>query len=452
MDVDALKKLLDRYIAETITELERRHLSRLLESDAGKEALEQIIDREFAEELYLNSGDDKRFQAIYAYLAEARKDRDLTAKGDRVMEENHNYTAGVPETPRDYITEATGDEVSYTIEPVVGESEHEEVWPSRSGKRRALRRWRLPAAAIIICLSGWLLYFYNSAGTLQQQPVAQTPPAHDALPGKYGALLTLSDGTQIPLDSATPGRIDIAGSAVLLKEGDQLQYRNETPVPAHQHLYHTLTTSKGEVYSLTLSDGSKVWLNSASSIRFPVAFGATREVAVTGEAYFEVVRDVKKRFLVDAGGVVTEVLGTKFNVNAYADETKTAITLLEGSVKISNETHSVHLRPGQQAGIAGEMEERRSSLPSVVSDIDALAAVAWKDGYFHFNDADLPTVMRQLTRWYDVEVVYTAAIPQRRFGGKMERDLLLSQVLKILEKSEVNFKVEGNRLLVLSNP
>src|SRR5690606_26385248 len=132
-------------------------------------------------------------------------------EGDRAMEKDHNYAASTPAIQHHYTTEATTDKGGYTVEPAAAESKHEEVWSIRSGKRRALQRWRLPAAAIIICLSGWLFYFYHSAGRPLQQPVVQTAPAHDALPGKYSALLTLSDGTQIPLDSATSDRIDIAG-------------------------------------------------------------------------------------------------------------------------------------------------------------------------------------------------------------------------------------------------
>ncbi len=429
MNVDEVRTLLDKYIAETITDVERRRLSRMLETPAGRKALEQIIDREFAEGIYLNSRDENRFHAIYAHLNTIRKD--------------------VAEKEYDHAATAAGKKYPRTAEQA-DRGNREDEWTGAPGKIRKLFKWRLPAAAAtVICVAGLLYYFFNTPAAPSQPPVARTEAVHDALPGKYGAVLTLSDGRRIALDSAAPGRIDIAGSAVVLKNGDQLQYHNEPSGSAAEQLYHTLTTAKGEIYSLTLSDGTRVWLNSASSIRFPVSFGAAyREVAVTGEAYFEVAKNEQKRFLVDAGGVVTEVLGTKFNVNAYPDETRTAITLLEGSVKIFNEKHSVHLLPGEQARVGGGMEQRRSAVPGVVNSIDPAAAVAWKDGYFHFNDADLPTVMRQLARWYDVDVVYTSDIPKRRFGGKMEKDLLLSQVLKILEKSEVNFTVDGNKLLV----
>jgi len=408
MDIDVIRNLLDKYIAETLTDAERRQLSQLLGTPDGKAVLEQIMDREFAQEIYLNQEDESRFQQIYANLLAARKGDPVKADGSQRI-------------------------------------------PAVQSNRRRRLSWRLPAAAaILMCLGVSLYYYFVSEPVIQVLPnVASATPENDAAPGRYAAKLTLSDGTEIALDSTASGPIDIADNAVVLKEGDQLQYSNESSNPAYEHLYHTLTTAKGEIYTLTLSDGSKVWLNSASSIRFPVAFGpSAREVTVTGEAYFEVAKDARRKFLVDAGGVVTEVLGTKFNVNAYADEAVTAVTLLEGSVRIFNEEHSVNLRPGEQASVPGEMAERRSAEPKVLNSIDAASVVAWKDGYFHFNEADLFTVMRQLMRWYNVEVVYTSAIPKRRFGGKMEKDLLLSQVLKILEKSGVNFTVEGNKLLV----
>jgi ferric-dicitrate binding protein FerR (iron transport regulator) len=206
--------------------------------------------------------------------------------------------------------------------------------------------------------------------------------------------------------------------------------------------FNTLSTAKGEQYSVTLSDGTKVWLNAASILRFPIQFtGEDRRVEVTGEAYFEVARDASKPFFISSGDMHVQVLGTSFNINAYANEPIVRTTLLEGAVRIN---HRVDLSPHQQSRI-----EKGGDI-KVLKDIDVDEVVAWKNGAFSFNNADITTVMRQLERWYDIEVVYEGDKPADVFYGGISRSSTLMEVLKILQASKVRFRLEGKRLIVLS--
>jgi ferric-dicitrate binding protein FerR (iron transport regulator) len=182
-----------------------------------------------------------------------------------------------------------------------------------------------------------------------------------------------------------------------------------------------------------------------------VAFGATeRQVEITGEAYFEVAKKAQPFKVAVAGKGVVEVLGTHFNINSYQDETYTKVTLLEGSVKVylqPNGAGAIAIQPGQQALYLSDQQKQTAI--QVKNDIDLSAIVAWKNGYFNFDNSDLKSVLRQLSRWYNVDVVYQGNIPKRVFGGEMQRDLNLSEVLKILEKNNVHFKIETDKLIVM---
>jgi ferric-dicitrate binding protein FerR (iron transport regulator) len=192
-----------------------------------------------------------------------------------------------------------------------------------------------------------------------------------------------------------------------------------------------------------LPDGSRVWLNAASTLRFPTAFtGNEREVALTGEAYFEVAKDNSRPFRVMAGNMQVNVLGTQFNINAYPEESAIRTSLLEGSVRITNGNVSGLLKPGQQAVL--DREEGNIK----IKDVDMSGIVAWKNGLFQFEGADIITIMREISRWYDVEVVYAGKVPVRRFEGKISRNVQLSDVLEILELSNVKFTLEGRKIIV----
>jgi len=205
-----------------------------------------------------------------------------------------------------------------------------------------------------------------------------------------------------------------------------------------------LSTPRAAQYQLVLPDGSKVWLNAASSIHYPTAFaGKERKVEITGEAYFEVAQDARLPFIVKTNGMEVKVLGTHFNVNAYEDEAMVRTTLLEGAVLMTKDAATALLQPGEQAQLtkAGDLK--------LVHNADIAEAVAWKNGLFQLNSADVPAIMRQMARWYDVEIVYEEGVPDGHISGKVPRGMNLSQVLEIFEVSGVHFKIEGRKIIVL---
>jgi ferric-dicitrate binding protein FerR (iron transport regulator) len=267
------------------------------------------------------------------------------------------------------------------------------------------------------------------------------------MPGRDKAVLTLADGTTIMLDSAANGQLTRQGNTQVIKRANgQLTYQvtgsNNSPAGLNTPVgYNTMTTPRGGQYQLQLPDGTKVWLNAASSITYPTLFaGGERRIEVRGEAYFEVVKDPKMPFRVSLpdqaskqGAREIEVLGTHFNVNGYPDEPALTITLLEGAVKIDASV----LKPGE-AYSNGKVKK-----------VNTEEAVAWKNGYFQFDQADIRAVLRQIARWYDVEVRYEGKIPERKFGGEIQRDSNLSDVLKGLELSQVHFRLEGRTLTII---
>lgn len=312
-------------------------------------------------------------------------------------------------------------------------------------------RWKKIAAAV--CIAGVVVvsYFIITQKNAKDIPAATAKVVRTdvAAPTASRAMITLANGTTIILDSTNKGTLAMQGNVSIEKtEEGEIKYRGTSTQPA----INTLFNPRGsKPVSLTLSDGSKVWLNSESSLRYPTSFtGAERAVEISGEAYFEVTKNTLAPFRVAIAGKGTvEVLGTHFNINSYADEVNTRITLLEGSVRIGLTTaykNTVVIQPGQQA-----LYPNASPVPAAVSvknDVDLAAVMAWKNGYFNFDNADLKAVMRQLSRWYDIQVQYEGKIPQRSFGGEMQRDLNLSEVLRLLEKNNVHFIIENNYLIV----
>lgn len=304
--------------------------------------------------------------------------------------------------------------------------------------------WR--AAAVFIVLVGMGFYLFNATQqtAAPDKPLAAVTSDKEIKPGAEGALLTLSDGSVLVLDSLGNGLVTMQnGTQVILKNG-QLVYDPNNTDPATIG-YNTMTTPKGRQFQLVLPDGSKVWLNAASSIHYPTLFtGDERLVEITGEAYFEVAHNAAKPFKVKVNNATTiEVLGTHFNVNAYSNEETINTTLLEGAVRVSGTNGKTVLVPGQQARTSGDGSSK------VVNAVNTGKVIAWKNGVFDFEDASLEEVMRQLERWYDIEVVYEKNIPKLEFFGKMGKDLSLDIVLRGLEKSNVHFRVEANRKLVV---
>ncbi|WP_158538716.1 FecR family protein [Chitinophaga skermanii] len=304
---------------------------------------------------------------------------------------------------------------------------------------RQLFRWSAAAAVFAGIAIGSYVYFQPTS-TPTNTTVTQVA---DVLPGSSKAMLILDDGSTIDLDTAHNQVIQQGSSAAQL-QGGSLHYQNN--VNSHTIAYNTLKTPRGGQFQLTLPDGSLVWLNAASSIRFPTSFqNAERVVDVTGEVYFEVAQNVNKPFRVNVNKQArVEVLGTSFNIHAYDDAPNMQTTLLAGSVKVSAGVHTALLRPGQQAQLGtGNMR--------INKNVDIAKVMAWKNGLFDFQDASLQDVMLQLSRWYDVEIEFRGAIPATEFWGKMGRNLTLMQVLKGLEGSGVHFKLENNgkKLIVL---
>ncbi|WP_316840083.1 FecR family protein [Pedobacter gandavensis] len=308
---------------------------------------------------------------------------------------------------------------------------------------------RIAAAAAVLLVTGIALFIFKSNSPLTDPDLSATAnygAKAPILPGGNKAILTLADGQQITLDEAGNGKLAEQSGITITKTKDgQLVYTVSAAANALKTAMNTIATPKGGQYQINLPDGTKVWLNAASSLRYPTAFsGEEREVSLSGEAYFEVARSIpKKSFKVSTSKQTVEVLGTHFNINAYADEPSTKTTLLEGSVKVKSnagEDRSMVLKPGQQAALTD-----RQLLVNYGKEEEA---IAWKNGVFKFEDEDLQSVMRSVARWYDLDVVYEGTLPSRQFSGEIDRNSNLSQVLDILSFFKVHFSVNGKQITV----
>ena len=312
------------------------------------------------------------------------------------------------------------------------------------------KNWfRAAAAAILISLS-MTAYFLFTGSKQNKQSIAANkqvaaPVKNDVAPGSTGAVLTLSDGSVIVLDSATDGSLATQGNTKILKTGGAVQYVAGTVTTEQVSSYNTVGTPRGRKFQLVLEDGTKVWLNAESSIRFPTVFSKSeRQVTITGEVYFEVAKNVERPFTVSVNGMQVQVLGTHFNINAYNDEPAIKTTLLEGSVKVIKNDHSKMLAPGQQASLNYTNNQVR-----LIKNVNTKEIVAWKNDQFSFNNTSLENLMRQLSRWYDVEIVQPATREPLTFTGNISRKSNLSDVLKMLELTgEVRFLIEGKKVTV----
>jgi transmembrane sensor len=302
-----------------------------------------------------------------------------------------------------------------------------------------LLNWRRLAVAASVILFVGFGYFMSTKNTVTKAIVENKKTIIE--PGRNGAILTLANGTEIVLDSLKNGLVANQSNTIVSKKDGELVY---TKGNNSRVAYNTMSTPRGRQYSVVLSDGTRVWLNASSSITFPTSFVLNqRKVSITGEAYFEVAKDKEHPFVVSVKDVEVKVLGTHFNINSYADEANINTTLLEGSVLVCKKDKKIILKPGQQAAVknAGGIEVKMLGNFSEV--------MGWKNGVFYFENASLETVLRQLSRWYDVEIIFEKGVSSRSFNGELPRDLELSQILKILEGNNVHFKVEGKILRVL---
>jgi len=312
-------------------------------------------------------------------------------------------------------------------------------------KRTTYSIWKtVAAAAVVTAVVGtgvWLLLKKDT-----HQPVARVQPAqnrlpNDVTPGGFKAQLVLDDGSTIDLDSAGSGKLAQQGNTQVMNSAGQLVYQRDATMET-KALYNTLKTSRGQMYPVKLSDGSAVWLNSSSSIRFPVAFNEQeRRVEITGEAYFEIAHNDRKPFTVSVNGMEVQVVGTVFNINSYTDEGPMKTTLLKGSVKVKKGDQQVMIKPGEQAEVADKSI-------NVKTGININKEVAWKNGLFYFKNESLKAIMRQISRWYDVDVVFEGKVGDEEISGKMYRSANLSEVLKLLNELDVNYKIEGKRLII----
>jgi transmembrane sensor len=323
---------------------------------------------------------------------------------------------------------------------------------SSSPARKIISTWLSIAAGILLFAGCFICYYAYIHHRQAKQPISAHQKNHlkdDVSPGGNKAILTLASGKKIDLNDVKNGVLANQGHTVLKKDRDgKLIY--ETPggkaKDSSATVYNTITVPKGGQFAIVLSDGSKVWLNSASSITFPAAFSKNeRKVTVTGEVYFEVAKNKQLPFRVTAGKQTIEVLGTHFNINAYTDESTIKTTLIEGSVKVSADGQTAILKPQQQSTV---VINKAGNISINTVDIDDV--LAWKNGNFQFEKAEIPLIMREAARWYDVDIKYEGALLRRHFTGSISRNVNLSELLKMLKYTGINFKIEGKTIIVSS--
>lgn len=310
-------------------------------------------------------------------------------------------------------------------------------------KMRTLTFWKnagavAAAVAGILILSWW---FVDRADNVPMQASIE----ESILPGKQSATLMLSDGQQIQLQGASNGPIaDEMGIRISKSSDGQLIYeigQNSEAVTGH----HVLSTTKGETYRIKLPDGTQVWLNAASALKYPASFAlqGTREVELTGEAYFEVAKDAKRPFVVRSAGQHIQVLGTHFNVNSYTDEPSVRTTLVEGLVEVTSASQKLQLHPGQQSSLTSNGRLK-------LQTVDTAPIIAWTNHEFMFDGDDIESVMRKIARWYNIEVIFEGKKTTEKFGGGISRFDDVKQVLSLLEKTGgVHFRIDGKTLYVL---
>ncbi len=340
----------------------------------------------------------------------------------------------------------------HTRDEAAGLDQLREAYEAKQAVLRRKRLGWLPyAAAIVLVLAVGILVWEQKQVGEEQGPESV---ATDVMPGGNRATLTLADGRTIDLSSDQNGIVVGDGIAYLdgskvLEQGEGINEQGQDS-PSGTENGNTqnaiLTTPKGGTYQVTLSDGTKVWLNAGSTLTYPSRFtGNERVVELKGEAYFEVSSQQtakKTPFKVITNGQAVEVLGTQFNISAYPDDPETRTTLVEGTVQIVNRQSKIvnRLQPGQQSIVRG--------VDINVQNVDVSPYVAWKDGTFYFDNTPLPDIMRQMARWYDVEVVYEGEAPQELFSGEMSRNVTLQTVLLLLHVSEIKYRIEGNKLII----
>lgn len=351
--------------------------------------------------------------------------------------------------PEDAITDDIRNRLELRLQAIL---EKQEQFPAVH-RVHFMRRWGWAAASIIVVLAIGAYFWLNNGSVKEQPKEIIVNNKTDVAPGRNGAILTLADGSKVLLDSMSNGNITMeTGTNIQLKDGE-LSYgkgSNTTDIR-----FNTMTTPNGRQFTVVLPDGTKVWMNAASSLRYPTIFtGAERKVEITGEAYFEVAKNAAMPFRAVVNKTTeVEVLGTAFNISSYENDMEIKTTLVEGAVKViadnnaESNINSKVLKPGQQARISNASRNRGTLTVSDNTDIGKV--LAWKNGTFNFNGVKVEEAMKQLERWYDIKVIYTNGIPDVTFFGEINRESSLSGVLKGLEGAGVHFSIEeGKKLLV----
>lgn len=394
----SFNELLEKHLTESLSAEEKQAFLNMLEDENNLRSLEDAIDR-YASAKSLLGAEDQRLKML---------------SFERLQNNVRNTT----------------DVNVATATPVI----------PMHGNRFVKKTWWRYAAAVIIAV-GVGAYLWTTTQNKQEPATAQA--INDILPGREGAILTLADGERIVVDGLGDGVVAIQSGTKISLQNGQLEY-NVTSADAVS--FNTMTTPRGRQFNIQLPDGSKAWLNAASSITYPTAFiGAERSVQITGEVYFEIAKDAKKPFKVKLNDKTeVEVLGTSFNVKAYSNEPTINTTLLEGAVRVKSHNNLQLLTPGQQTRI------KPDGNISLIKKADIEKIMAWKNGLFNFENAQLAEVMKQLERWYDIKVIYPNGVPDTEFVGKMSRNISLNDVLAVLEKMGVKFKLEeGHRLIIM---
>ncbi|TYR34124.1 DUF4974 domain-containing protein [Sphingobacterium phlebotomi] len=325
----------------------------------------------------------------------------------------------------------------------------DEIWNRIVDERPQLRKrqlaWRIwtGAAAAVLLIGLFVTYQHQKLDepNISKEEIATVLP--EVLPGGNKAILTMGNGKQIVLTDEADGVIEQGEGFIIRKQEDGLVSFEITEHKDNAtQVNNTIETPKGGIYQVVLPDGSKAWLNSASSISFPSNFSASeRKVSITGEVYFEIQRDVARPFRVQAPQQQVEVLGTKFNINAYKDEPYARTSLIEGSVKVKGATREHVLKPGFELSTSKNGNDR-------VGEADIEAIMAWKEGVFQFDRVELKVLMRQMARWYDVDVIYQGAHGEDEFVGKIKRNEDIQKVLKVLRYGNIDIALEGRKLMV----
>lgn len=309
------------------------------------------------------------------------------------------------------------------------------------------RTWFRVAAAVLVFASAGLLIFKHRAVEAKPDNMAANHVSAKIIPGSQQATLTVSNGSVIVLKNAANGVLANTGGSKVIKQAQgQIVYDKENNAANNEVTYNTLTTPRGGEYQVVLPDGTKVWLNAASSLTYPTQFtGNERRVKLNGEAYFEVAKNKEKPFYVSmSDGAQVKVLGTHFNISAYGDDEAVTTTLLEGSVQLSKNNSVSLLKPGQQAVV------NHSSDDIAVSDANIEDAMAWKNGLFIFNNDNISGIMKKISRWYDVDVYYSADLNDQQFGGSYHRSKNIGDLLQYLQMiGKIQFKMQGRRITVM---